>query len=104
MGFCYADSCQLDYTGGYKVACYLEIMAGISSRSVMSNRTVESWSLPCFLARASRFSCRHPRAITWDPLAMIFSAKLSPIPEVAPMTRTLLHGKGMLEVFGGFVR
>jgi hypothetical protein len=64
----------------------------------MSNWTVETLSLPCFLARASRFSCRRPRAIIWDPLAIIFSAKARPMPLVAPTTKTVLYGKGILKV------
>lgn len=79
------------------LGAYLETRAGMLSRSVMSNWMVETLSLPCFAARASRFSCRRPRAITWEPLAMIFSAKERPMPEVAPITRTVLYVKGMLE-------
>ncbi len=43
---------------------YLSASAGIAFRSVMSNFTVETLSLPCFLTRSSRFSCRRPRAMT----------------------------------------
>ena len=56
----------------------------------MSNCSAETFSDPYFSTKESRRSFLRPAATTWEPLAIIFSARAMPMPDVAPMIRTLL--------------
>ena len=69
---------------------------GIFSSSVMSKGTALDLSLPCLCTMASRFSFRLPTTMTLLPSVTRREAMASPIPLVAPITRTFLYGKGMI--------
>lgn len=80
-----------------KGGCYFSTKDGMDFRSVMSNWIVEITSLPCFDWSSSRFSFLLPTAITWIPFSIIRSARASPMPLVAPRTRTFLYGKDIIK-------
>lgn len=68
----------------------------MASRSETSNASPATLSAPCFATNASSLSFLRPTAMTKMPLAIMRSASAWPMPDVAPVTSTVLYGNGMV--------
>lgn len=65
---------------------------------MMSNAFAETLSLPYRWTISSRFSFLRPATINFDPFWTTLSARVLPIPEVAPMIRTFLYPKAIMGI------
>ena len=82
---------------------YLVTKLGILSISVISKGTAVELSLPCLWTNSSSLSFRLPTTMTLEPSSTNLVARASPMPDVPPMTRTLLYWKGMIDDAVGLI-